>query len=161
MARDFTIVTSYRQHVILAIALTGMILFLVAGLTWTGRLLRISRLDAQALAEKVAFPVPGSALEWPELQVQSVVPQPDELSAVNELSTVILQVGWPAYPEQVAVLLVALDHDERRALSLLSQWSDARAAVAAVRQGAELELRRRQSLDRVHAILIAEDYCRR
>jgi hypothetical protein len=127
-------------------------LFLVAGLTWTGRLLHISRLDAQGLAEKVAFPVPGSALEWPELRVQSVVPAPDELSIV------ILQVGWPAYPEQVAVLLVALDHDERRALSLLSQWSDARAAVAAVRQGAGLELRRRQSLDRVHAILIAEDY---
>jgi hypothetical protein len=153
VARDIKIVASYRQHVILVIALAGMILFLVtAGLTWTGRLLRISSLDAQALAEKVAFPVPGSALEWPELQVQAVVPAPDELS------TVILQVGWSAYPEQVAVLLVALDHDERRALSLLSQWSDARAAVAAVRQGAELELRRRQSLDRVHAILLAEDY---
>jgi hypothetical protein len=152
VARDIKIVASYRQHVILAIALAGMILFLVAGLTWTGRLLHISRLDAQALAEKAAFPVPGSALEWPELRVQSVVPEP------SELSTVILQVGWPAYPEQVAVLLVALDHDKRRALSLLSQWSDARAAVAAVRQGAELELRRRQSLDRVHAILIAEDY---
>ena len=136
---------------ILAIAIAAILLSLVAVLTWTVRLLRISALDAQALAEKLAFPEPASALEWPELRVQSVVPQPDDLSPV------ILEVGWPAYPERVATLLVALDHDEARALSLLSQWSTAGAAVVTLRQGAELELRRRQSLERVHATLLDED----
>ena len=136
---------------ILAVAISAVFLSLVAVLTWTVRLLRISALDAQALAEKLAFPEPASALEWPELRVQSVVPQPDDLSPV------ILEVGWPAYPERVATLLVALDHDEARAVSLLCQWSTAGAAVMTLRQGAELELRRRQSLERVHGILLGED----
>ena len=137
---------------ILVIALTVISLFVATGLTWAGRLLHISSLDAQALAEKVAFPEPASALEWPELRVQSAVPQPDELSLV------IVQVGWPAHPERVAVLLVALDRDEQRAVSLLSQWSTSGASVAAMHRGAEVELRRRRSLERVYAILLAEDY---
>jgi hypothetical protein len=138
--------------VIVAIALVGVLLFLAAGLAWSARLLRISGLDAQALAEKVAFPRPASAFEWPELQVQLVVPEADQLSPV------IVQVRWPAYPEQVSTLLVALDQDERQALSLLSQWSVSGASVTAQRHGRELNLRRRQSLDRVHAVLLAEDY---
>jgi hypothetical protein len=138
--------------VILAISLTVISLLIVAGLTWAGRLLHISKLDAQALADKVAYRVPASALEWPELRVQSAVPQPDELSLV------IMQVAWPAYPERVAVLLVALDRDEQQAVSLLSEWSVSGASVAAVHRGAEVELRRRRTLDRVHAILLAEDH---
>jgi hypothetical protein len=106
--------------VILAIAIFGVFLSVVAALTWTVRLLRVSTLDAQALADKLAFPEPASALEWPELRVQSVVPQPDDLSPV------------------------------------IVQWSTARAAVVALRQGPELELRRRQSLERIHATLLDE-----
>jgi hypothetical protein len=146
------VLASYLEHVILAIALPGLIVPFAAGLVWTVRLLHVSGLDAQALAEKVAFPEPASALEWPEMQVRSVIPEPDELSPV------IVQVSWPAYPSRVAFLLVTLDRDERLALSLLSRWSVTGASVTAERQGAELELRRRQSLERVHAILIAEDY---
>jgi hypothetical protein len=142
---------SYRQYVILAIALTGTILFLVAAFTWTARLLRISNLDAQALAEKTAYPEPASAFEWPELRVRCVIPQPDDLSPV------ILQVGWPAYPERVSTLLVTLDDNEPQALTLLSHWSVSGAPVAARRHGTELELRRRQTLERVHAVLLAED----
>jgi hypothetical protein len=138
--------------VITAIALVGVILFLAAGLAWSARLLRISGLDARALAEKIAFPHPASAFEWPELQVRQIVPE------AGHLSPVIVQVSWPAYPEQVSTLLVALDQDEERALSLLSQWSVTGASVAAQLQGTELSLRRRQSLDRVHAVLLAEDY---
>ena len=135
---------------ILAIAISAVFLSLVAVLTWTARLLRISGLDAHALAEKIAFPEQASALEWPELRVQSVVPQPDDLSPV------ILQVFWPAHPDRAATLLVALDHDEARAVSLLCQWSTAGAAVVTLRHGPELELRRRQSLERVHATLLGE-----
>lgn len=148
---------SYAQFVILAIALPGVILFLAAALTWTARLLHISGLDAMALAEKVAFPQPTSALQWPELHVHVVVPEPEDLSPVTA-SPVIVQVAWPAHPEQVANLLVRLDHDERRALSLLSQWCRSGASVAAQRHGTAVELRRRQSLDRVRATLLAEDY---
>jgi hypothetical protein len=137
--------------VILAIAIAAILLSVVAALTWTVRLLRISSLDAHALATKLAFPEPASALEWPELRVQSVVPQPDDLSPV------ILQVGWPAYPERVATLLVALDHNEAHALSLLCRWSTTGAAVTTLRHGPELELRRRQTLERVHATLLNED----
>jgi hypothetical protein len=138
--------------VILAIALPGVIIFLAAALTWTARLLHISGLDAMALAEKVAFPEPASALEWPELQVQLIVPESDASSPI------IMQVGWPAHPSQVASLLVRFDRDERRALSLLSKWSLTGASVSAQRQGMAVELRRRQTLQRVHATLLAEDY---
>ena len=125
---------------------------IAAGLVWTVRLLHVSGLDAQALADKVAFSEPASALEWPEMQVRSVLPEPDALSPV------IVHVRWPAYPSRVAFLLVSLDHDERLAFSVLSRWSATGASVTAERRGAELELRRRQSLERVRAILIAEDY---
>jgi hypothetical protein len=44
-----------------------------------------------------------------------------------------------------------------QSLPLLSQWCSRQASVSPVRQqGAELELRRRQSLERVHAVLVAE-----
>ena len=137
---------------VLAIAVSCVILLLAAGLTWTARLLRVGSLDAQALAERVAFPEPASVLEWPELQIQLVVPESDELSPV------LLQVRWPAYPSRVAILLVTLDPVEQRALSFLYQWSASGASVVAERHGTGLELRRRQSLERVRAVLLTEDY---
>jgi hypothetical protein len=151
-AGDACAPASYGRHVILAVALAGAILFIAAGLAWTARLVHIGGLDAQALAEKVASPVPTSALDWPELHLQAVVAQPDEQSLV------LLHVSWPAHPQREATLLLALDRGDRRSLSLLSQWCAGGASVSpARRDGAELELRRRQSLDRVHAVLVAED----
>jgi hypothetical protein len=138
--------------VILAIAITGVILFIAAGLTWTARLVYIGNLDAQALADKTACPRPVSALDWPELRLHAVIEQPDEQCVV------LLHVGWPAHPQRQATLVLALDASERQSLALLSQWCAGAAQVSPVRGvGAELELRRRQSLDRVHALLIAED----
>lgn len=138
---------------ILAVALTSVILFIVAGLAWTARLVYVGNLDAQALAEKTGSPVPSSALDWPELHLHAVVTQPDEQSLV------LLHVGWPAHPQREATLLVALDQGDTRSLSLLSQWCTCAASVAPLRRdGAELELRRRQSLERVRAVLMAEDF---
>lgn len=142
---------------IVAAALAGVIVFIVAGLVWTARLVYVGNLDAQALAGKLAAPHPVSALDWPELRVQAVVPQPEERPP-NGQPLVLLHVGWPEYPARVSTLLVALDSDERRSLSLLSQWCAGQASVAPVRrEGAALELRRRQSLERVHAVMVAED----
>ncbi len=132
---------------ITAVALAGACLFIAAGLAWTARLVHVGTLDAMALADKLAAPEPFSALDWPELHVR----------AVGELSLVLLLVEWPARREQ-ATLLVDLGPADQRSLSLLSQWCATRASVAPVRCGAgELELRRRQSLARVRAILVAED----
>jgi hypothetical protein len=140
--------------VILSIALASAIMLLLAGLTWTAaRLIHVGNLDAHALAEKAAWSAPASALDWPELHVHAVVPQP------GEQPVVLLHVGWPARPRCEAVLLLALDYDDSRSLSLLAQWCASAASVSPARRGgAELELRRRQSLDRVHAFLIAEDF---
>lgn len=67
-------------------------------------------------------------------------------------------MGWPAYPRREATLSVAVGRGDTGSLSLLSQWCAAAASVSPVLQyGAELELRRRQSLECVHAVLIAED----
>ncbi len=139
--------------VILSIALAGVIMFIVAGLAWTARLVHVGNLDAQALAEKVATPAPASALDWPELHLQAVVAQPDEQSLV------LLHVAWPAHPQRAVTLLVALNQEDRRSLSVLARWCACQASISpARREGAELEFRRRQSLERVHAVLIAEDY---
>ncbi len=136
---------------IVAAALGGVILLVATGLAWTARLLHIGNLDAQELAEKAAAPHPVSALDWPELRVQAVVEQPVRPPLV------LLLVGWPAYPERTATLIVALDNGDDRSLSRLSQWCSTRASVSPTRQGAQMVFRRRQSLERVHAVLMAED----
>ncbi len=136
---------------IVAAAVAGVILAIAAGLAWIARRVHIGNLDAQDLAEKVAMPAPVSALDWPELHLNAVVAQPDEQS-------VLLHVDWPAHPQRAATLLLALDPDDRRSLVLLSQWCAGQASVSPVRRdGAEVVLRRRQSLERVHAVLVAED----
>jgi hypothetical protein len=142
--------------VIVAAAVAGVIVFITAGLVWTARLVHVGNLDAQALADKLATPHPVSALDWPELRVRAVVPQPEGQPPGGQ-PLVLLHVGWPEYPARVSTLLVALDSDDRLSLSLLSEWCAGRASVAPVRQeGAALELRRRQSLERVHAVMVAE-----
>ena len=142
---------------IAAAAVAGVIVLIAAGLVWTARLVHVGNLDAQALADKLATPHPVSALDWPELRVQAVVPQPEE-QPPNGQALVLLHVGWPEYPARMSTLLVALDSDGRRSLSLLSQWCAGQASVTPVRrEGATLELRGRQSLERVHAIMVAED----
>jgi hypothetical protein len=131
----------------------AILLAAVAGLAWTARLVHIGNLDALALAEKVAVPDPVSALDWPELQVRAIVPQPDERPLV------LLLVGWPAHPQREATLLVALNMGDHRSVPLLSQWCSTRASVSpAGREGAALELRRRRSLERVHGVLVAEHH---
>ena len=137
---------------IVAAALAGVLVFIAAGLAWTARLVHVGNLDAQALAEKAASESPDSALDWPELQLHDVVAEP------GGPPLVLLRVGWPAYPRREATLLVAVGRGDTRSLSLLSQWCAAAASISPVRQyGAELELRRRQSLECVRAVLIAED----
>jgi hypothetical protein len=136
-----------------AIALAVVILVGAgAGLAWTARLVHVGNLDALALAAKVAVPDPVSALDWPELQVRAIVPQPDERPLV------LLLVSWPAHQQREATLLVALDGGDHQSVGLLSQWCSNRASVSPTRQeGAALELRRRRSLERVHGVLIAEN----
>jgi hypothetical protein len=139
--------------VILAATLAAVVLAVAgAGLARAARLVHIGNLDALALADKLATPVPVSALDWPELQVRAVVPQPDDRPLV------LLLVAWPARPQLAATLVVALDSGDHRSVALLSRWCATRASVSPVRRGGtDLELRRRQSLERVHAVLVAED----
>jgi hypothetical protein len=138
--------------VVLATALASVTVLIAAGLAWTARLVRISNLDAHDLADKLSVPAPVSALDWPELHLNAVVAQPDEQPMV------LLHVDWPAHPQRAATLLLALKHDDRHSLPLLSQWCADQAPVSpARRNGSELTLRRRQSLQLVHAVLVAED----
>ena len=144
--------TSYCRYVLLAAALASVIVLIAAGLAWVARLVHISNLDAHDLAEKVSVPAPVSALDWPELHLNAVVAQPDEQGVI------LLHVDWPAHPLRAATLLLALDGDDGHSLSLLSRWCADHASVSPARQdGAALTLRRRQTLERVHAVLVAED----
>jgi hypothetical protein len=138
-----------------AAAVIGALVLLAAaaGLAWTARLVHISNLDAAELAGKVGVPDPVSALDWPELRVRAIVPQP------GDQPLVLLLVGWPAHPQRAATLLVAIDRGDNHSVPLLSLWCAKQAAVSPTRrEGTGLELRRRRSLERVHAVLIAEDY---
>jgi hypothetical protein len=143
---------AYCRYVIVAVAVTAAVLFVAAGLAWTARLVHVGNLDALALASKVATPDPVSALDWPELHVRAIIPQPAEQPLV------LLLVNWPAHPQRAATLLVALESGDERSVPLLSQWCASQASVSPTRQGgAGLEFRRRQSLERVHAVLVSED----
>jgi hypothetical protein len=135
--------------VLAAIGLAAALLLMITGLTWTARLVHIGNLDALALAEKVGTPNPASALDWPELHLCAVVPQP------GEPSLVLLDAEWPAHSGRAATLLVRLDVPDQ--LPLLSRWCADRASVSPTRRGGGLELRRRQSLERVRGFLVAED----
>jgi hypothetical protein len=137
--------------VIAAVGLGGTLLLIVAGLVWTARLVHVGSLDALELAEKVAVGDPASAIDWPELHLRSVVPQP------GEPSLALLLVEWPAHRERTATLLVRLDGPDQQSVPLLLQWCEDRASVSPVRRGALIELRRRQSLERVRGFLLAED----
>lgn len=144
---------AYRRDVIVALILAAAVVLAAgAGLAWTAHLVHVGSLDALALADKTAVPDPVSALDWPELHVRAIIPQPDEPSLV------LLVVAWPAHPRQEATLLVVIDTGDHRSVPLLTQWCATEASVSPTRHGgAALELRRRQSLERVHAVLIAED----
>ena len=137
---------------IIAVAIGAVVLLIAPGLAWTAYRVHVGNLDALELASKVGVPDPVSALDWPELHVRAIVPQP------GEQPLVLLLVDWPAHPQRAATLLVALDRGDDRSVPLLSQWCTTRASVSPTRQGgADMELRRRQSLERVHAVLVAED----
>ena len=143
---------AYCHGVIVAAALAGVIVFIAAGLTWAARLVHLGDLDMRALADKLGAPDPVSALDWPELRMQAVVRQP------GGQPLVLVHVSWPAHSRQSATLLLALDRADQRSLSLLSRWCAEQASISPLRrEGAELEFRRRQSLERVHAVLISED----
>lgn len=138
---------------IVAALLAAVISLVATGLlAWTARLLQAGSLERPAVAARFATPDPVSALDWPELHVRAVVPQPDEQSLI------LLLVGWPARQQKAATLLVAVDSDDHRSAQLLARWCETRASVSPTRcGGAHLEFRRRQSLERVHAVLVAED----
>jgi len=138
-----------------AAVLAGVVsLVTVAGLVWTAHLLRVGTMDALDLARKVATPVPASAVDWPEMHVLAAVSQ----GTLGEPGLALLHVQWPARPDWTATLLVDLGSDQERSLGLLSEWCAACASVSPSRSaGTAVELRRRQSLDRVRAELLSED----
>jgi hypothetical protein len=142
----------YCRCVIAAIGAGVTTLLIIAALVWTARLVHVGNLDALALAQKVGTSRPVSAIDWPELRVRTVV------SVTDEPPVVLVLVEWPAHAEQVASLLVRLDHDDQQSVPLLSQWCAEQASVSPTRrEDGRIELRRRQSLERVRGFLVAED----
>jgi hypothetical protein len=139
-----------------AAVLAGLVsLVTVAGLGWTARLLRIGTMDALDLARKVATPLPTSAIDWPEVRVLAAVSH----SSLGEPGLALLHVQWPGRPDATATLLVDLGGQQERSLGLLAEWCAASSSISPSRgAGTTIELRRRQSLDRVGAELLSEDY---
>lgn len=127
----------------------GVGLLLVVPFVWTGYVVYVGMLDAQSLAEKTAVPHPLSALDWPELHLDSVVPQPDDTDFV------IVSAVWPAQPLERSVLLVV--PTGAKDVQRLVRWSRTGASIAPRRCPSEfVELRRRRSVERVRVALVAE-----
>jgi hypothetical protein len=161
--------------VVAALALIGAALVIVVGLGAAARTLHIGNLDAMGLAEKLATPHPVSALDWPELRLRAVVSQPDRPSEI------LLLAEWPSHHGRASTLLIEIYSRQQlaqqasgqlatsapdltalaeleRQVALLSRWCDAGASVSPSRRGPTgLELRRRQTLERVRGRLLAED----
>ncbi len=138
--------------VVAAVVVGAWLLTIAAGLCWTVRRLRVGALDSQALVRKLAIPHPRSAIDWPEIRLRAVIPQP------GQPALVLLAAQWPAHPGRRSTLLLDLATDDERPVALLSSWCAGQAAVSPARLGGELvELRRRQSLDRVTGRLLSED----
>lgn len=133
----------------------AVILAVAAEVAWAARLLHVGTLDALELGDKVAVPVPGSALDWPELRVLAAIAQ----DIPGEAGLALLHVEWPGHPECTATLLTDLGRTQADALRLLSSWCADRAAISPSGRGPGwFELRRRQSLERVRGQLLSEDY---
>jgi hypothetical protein len=138
--------------VVAVLALSGAALFIVLGLGAAARIVYIGNLDAMGLASKLLTPRPRSAADWPELAVRGVVPQPDEPAVV------LLWVTWPGRDGREATLLVELAGSPARSVRLLARWCRDGASIAPRALGeTRIELRRRQSLERVRGRVLVED----
>jgi hypothetical protein len=91
-------------------------------------------------------------LDWPEVRLVAAIPQPDDRDYA------IVSILWPARPWMRASLLVAIDDCPQRTMAVLSGWCSQGTPVV-LRSPADglVELRRRQSLQRLNLRLIAED----
>jgi hypothetical protein len=126
---------------ILAVLVGGVVL--VAYRMWVGAL------DALALAVKTGAPHPTSAVDWPELKLDAVLPEP-------RCGDVLVVARWPAQPENRSVLLLRIVSGAD--LERLARWSQRRNSLSPLRWGTDgLELRRRGSVQRVQAIVLCED----
>src|ERR1700749_1070158 len=76
-----------------AAALIGAVVLLTAaGRSSPARRVHVSNLDALELAAKVSVSDPVSALDWPELRVRAIGPQP------GDQPLVLLRVGRAGHP---------------------------------------------------------------
>jgi hypothetical protein len=92
----------------------------------------------------------GSALDWPEWRITSVISEPDAAPRA------LICVGPPADPQRSSVLLLEVQAPPT-GLKVLTGWRDAKVVVMAVRRGNEaVELRRVESSERVRVMVISD-----
>ena len=122
----------------------------VGCLAWTARTFSIATRDALDLAAKLSVPNPDSAIDWPELRVEVVVPDPDDPLRM-------LLVGrWPAHPDPRSLLVLEV-RAQPCARHVLTGWRDRRASISPRSTGdGTVRLRRRHSVESIEARLVAE-----
>jgi len=114
---------------------------------WAAHLIYVGLLDARDLAEKTAFRDARSALRWPELLIANVLTEPDE-------ELVLVRVAWPAHPAEKSLLLLRPEAAEET--WRLRRWCASQASVSTSEAGTCVEFRRRRSVERIHAHVVAE-----
>jgi hypothetical protein len=132
------------------IVLAGLLVavaVVVGAAAWAWHLIYTGLLDARDLAEKVAYRDVSSALRWPEMRIENVLAEPDD-------ELVLVRVGWPAHPSQESLLL--LRPAAATETSRLLGWCASRASVSTSWTGSSVEFRRRRSVERIHAVVLAE-----
>lgn len=127
-----------------------IVVLVVAALVWTARVISIGLRDARDLASKVAIPHPRSSKEWPELNIDEVVCEPDRGDHL------LVIVRWPAHP-LVRTLMVLETPANSAAHRKLTHWRDAGSSISPMGLDDDwVSLRRRRSAEHVEARVVAE-----
>jgi hypothetical protein len=114
------------------------------------RVMRQSSRNARLVA-KLERPRPPSARDWPELRVETVVPDPDVPN------TLLVVVQWPAHPSPRSLLVLSAAGSDERARRLLVSWRDSEASVSPTRVGDRgVVFRRRRDPQQLRAVLVHE-----
>jgi hypothetical protein len=97
------------------VGLAALLIAVGGSTAWAVHLFRIATRDSLDLAAKLNVGRPHRAWDWPELQLDEVVLDPD-------VADRLLVVGrWPAHPGTRAVLMLEIDEAPDAARKLLMQ----------------------------------------
>ena len=145
----------------MALGIVAVLVGLLGGAMVAAAYVRLARrVEALGGSEPTTLPVPPASpgylapvsrpLDWPEWRIGTVIAEPsDEPRA-------LVSVARPERPARTCIVLLEVQ-EPPAGLDLLNQWRDADVVVSPARLGGQsLELRPRQSSERLQVLVISD-----